>query len=236
MRRTLLLAIVITTVLLLAGSASAGKKEGTNEILAWGDSIGIKIDTEDKSMDVEYEVTVKDGAEVSVYYVPEKGWEEYNDDTKTSFTYVPMWSSLDTRSAKESFTETDGGVWYVIIENADMDAIGENSTIDYKVTWEALSVGDWMVNIGICLAIVIVIIVVVFFIRRVRKKAEPVPPAMAQPYDQQYQQGYDQQQYQTQRPMAPSDMGPGYVPPEPGQDQTQQPAYDPHRQQEPPQY
>ena len=220
MRRTLLLVLMLVTVLMLAGTASAGKEEGTNEIFQWGDFKGIKIDTGGSDTEVDYEVTVSEGARISVYYVPEKGWEEYNDDTSDTFSYVPLWSNLDTRSAKESFTETDGGVWYVIIENSDMSAIGENSTVTYKVTWEETTFGDYMLGAGVCIAIIVVAIIVIFFVRRARREPE-VPPMTPEQY--QAQQAQQAQQPQQQMPMDASDMGPGYVPPEPGQPPQQPP-------------
>lgn len=231
MRRTILLALALLSVLLLAGTTSAGKEKGTDEVLSWGDFIGIRIDTMERSTEVEYDVTVTEGARVSVYYVPEEGWDEYNDDESLTFKYVPTWSVLDTRSAKKSFTETDGGAWYVIIENTDMEAPGLNSTVTYEVTWKETSLGDYMFGAGVCIIVIIVVIIVAFFVRRVRKQAEPVPPPMDQPYAQ---QPYAQRS-PPQKPMDPSDMGPGYVPPEPGQP-PQQPEMDPYRPQEPPQY
>ncbi len=234
MGRTLLFGLVLMSVLLLAGYASADKESGTDETLAWGDFIGIRIDTAGDSTEVEYEVTVTQGANVSVYYVPEVGWEEYNDESSPTFKYAPAYSVLETRSASKSFTETDGGVWYVIIENADMDAIGENSTLTYEVTWEKTSLGDYTTGVAICIAIIIVAVIVAFFVRRVRQRQEPMPPP-TQPYDQQYQQPQYGDRPQ-QMPMSPSDMGPGYVPPEPGQPQYEQSAHEPGRPPEPPQY
>jgi hypothetical protein len=234
MRRSILLALALLGVVLLAGTVSAGKEKGTDEVLEWGDFIGIRIDTMERSTEVEYDVTVTEGARVSVYYVPEEGWEEYNDVESMTFKYVPTWSVQDTRSARKSFTETDGGAWYVIIENADLDAPGVNSTVSYEVTWKETSLGDYMVGLGLCLVVIVVVIIAALYARKVRKQAEPSTPPMDQPSAQ---QAHDQQ-YQrspSQRSMDPSDMGPGYVPPEPGRP-PQQPEPDPHRPQGPPQF
>ena len=202
MRRILISGVVLMSALLLVGHASADKESGTDEVLAWGDFIGIRIDTGGDSTEVEYDVTVTQGANVSVYYVPEKGWEEYNDETSPTFKYAPAYSVLETRSASKSFTETDGGVWYVIIENTDMSAVGENSTLTYEVIWEKTSLGDYTTGVAICIAIVIVVVIVVFFVRRVRRREEPLPPP-SQPYDPQYQQS-QYGDHPQRMPMAPS--------------------------------
>ena len=176
MRGAHVLATLLTGLLLLSGIASAEEEEGTGEVLEWGDFIGIKVDTGDERTDVEYEVTVTDGANVSVYYVPERGWEEYNDEDSGTFKYVPLFSTLSTRSASKSFTETDGGVWYVIIEASDMEAVGVNSTIDYRVSWEEGSLAGLVYGAGFVLAILVVVIIVVLLARRGRGEEEPLPP------------------------------------------------------------
>lgn len=222
MRWTFVVAVSIVGILLVAGPALAGKDEGTEKI-GWGDSISIKIATEGKTLDVEYDVTVVDGARVSVYYTNQKGRDDYYDPSKDTFSYAVDYSVKNTLSASKSFRETEGGTWYVIIENADTNAVGDNSTVLYKVTWEELSAGDWLVNIGICIGIVVVLLIVGFFIRKIRRKVSSQPtPSPMQPYDQQYQPP----QYgegSPPRPMTPPGAGPGQAPPGPDQ------GYDPNR-------
>lgn len=228
MKRTIVLSIALVSVLLFSGIAMAEKDSGT-EKLEWGDSIYIPIDTGGDTVDVEWEVTVTEGASVNCYYTNQDGKDDYYDDTKMQFSYVPANSVQNTKSASKSFRETEGGTWYLIIENGDMGAIGENSTFNYEVSWEPMTAGDWAVSIGIFLVIIIVIVLVVVLIRRAKKKVtdQPVPPPMDQQPGYDTQQGYDEV---PPRPthLPPSDQGPGYVPPEPSAPPPQQPgAYDP---------
>ncbi|UCC93702.1 MAG: hypothetical protein JSW25_03295 [Thermoplasmata archaeon] len=224
------------TILLLPGSVTASEEKDVTEI-PWGDSVYVRINNPDGNMDITYKVTVTEGANVNVWFVPQKGKDQYYDDTATTYQYYPEYSVQDTRSASKDFRMTDSGTFYVIIDVTDMSAIGENATVDYKITWEPMSVGDWMVNIGICLAIVIVILIVGFFIRKARRKVvdQPVPPPMEQQPGMEYQQ---QQAYDQPPPrpsgLPPSDQGPGYVPPEPSTPPQEPGAYDPT--QKPPEY
>lgn len=237
MKRAMIIALVLMTVLLLAGTATASKEADVTEI-PWGDSIYVRIENPDGNMDITYDVKVTEGTRVNVWFCPQKGKDQYYDDTAATFQYYPEYSSQNVLSAKKDFRMTDSDTFYVIIDVTDMTQIGTNSTVDYKITWEPMSIGDWMANIGICLVIIIVVLIVGFFIRKGRKKLtdQPVPPPMEQQpgYEYQQQQGYDQPPPRPSH-VPPSDQGPGYVPQDPSAPPPQQPgAYDPT--QKPPEY
>ncbi|UCC92714.1 MAG: hypothetical protein JSW25_08630 [Thermoplasmata archaeon] len=220
-------------VVLLATPAFAGKEKDTKTI-GFGDSIVVKVKI-DGTTNVMYDVKVDSGPNVNVWWLEQVDYDKYS--ANQPFEYFILYSNEDVGSVKEDFSWSQDGNHYVVIDSMGIAGLDENATVSYTVEWEKASAADWIMNIGICLAIVIVIVIVGFFFRRSRSKPAEAPPMAMQQPGQPDEYTADIPPMPTDVP--PSDQGPGYVPPEPSHypPQGEPPGYDPGPpRQDPPQY
>jgi hypothetical protein len=169
-------AIVLVAVVLLAGSATAGRKEG-DEVLVMGEHIAISIDLEKgEVIEIRIFLVVTDGPQIDVFIMTEKAYEDYI--TEADFDHFVDYSVIATKNVDKTFEWDGEGTYFVVFDNTisetppPMDPEFANATLRYVVTWgppdEGVAFREWIVYIILAAAAVFVAILAVKWIRTPR--------------------------------------------------------------------
>lgn len=152
----------LVILFLMASSPVQAFEEGGTVVLESGDALAFEIDnTEGEDLWIEYEVFVLQGPPVNVWFVDQEGHDDFFDREVGTFSYYPAHTQKETTYANESFSWDNSDVFYVIIDNVNNDAIGQNATVEYTIVWETYEFGEFYMVMFMVLMIVVIIVVVV---------------------------------------------------------------------------
>ncbi len=159
---------------LMASGPALALEEGGTAVVRAGDALAFEINnTEGDDLWIEYEVEVLEGPPVNVWFVDQEGHDEFFDREVGTFSYYPAHTRKESTFANHSFSWDNADVFYVIIDNIGNDASGQNATVEYTITWETYTFGEFYLLMFMVLVIVIIIVVVVALVALVTvKKAQ----------------------------------------------------------------
>lgn len=128
--RTFIAVVAVLSLVVVAGSVSAGEKSGTQTIMGM-DPYAIKIEVSgDESVKVSWDLNLTDGVPFNAALVDEEnyalfslglGYEAYKGCRK------------DYTTDYEHSVQADEGTYYLVIESAHSSM--DSSTVKYDVTW-----------------------------------------------------------------------------------------------------
>jgi len=211
MRRALLVVVMLTFLLVVPAGMAMADRETDTVSLAFGDEVVVELDLEGTTR-IKYDIQVESGPNVNVWFLE---FGDYNDyDQGRDFLYYFAYSSEDVSSASKDFTWTDDGLHYIIIDTKGTANPDTVVTVTYTVEWEQGGLGTFLYT-AVCVTVVVVGIIGFSFMRSARKRKleEGRSPPMA-PHDP--LNYYGEHPMPPRRKMPPSDMGPGYIPPDSG--------------------
>jgi hypothetical protein len=172
MRRGAVSVIVLLTVLLASTPALAGEEKGT-DTLEFLEYVDVMIDnTDGKTMRVHYSVEVTAGVNVNVYFMDKEGYDDYKDPLVMNLSYYPGHSVLDTKGAERTFTWSEEGEFYLVIDNTGFSSM-DTATVDYDVTWSS---GGFLGFPWWCWVVLIIVIISLLGLGFLFRRGRPGTP------------------------------------------------------------
>ena len=133
------MAILVVASVLLAGTASAGREEG-DDVLVAGEHMALPIELEEgEKVEVRIFVAVTDGPPIDVFWMSQEGYDDYR--YSEAFNHYVDYSVIGTRNVDRTFDWDGEGTYFVVVDNtasettppADPDMA--NASFRYVVTW-----------------------------------------------------------------------------------------------------
>jgi hypothetical protein len=245
MRKTRLIGTLILCMIMIAmlmpTMASAEKIKQNGQIIYDGDYEEVNLWA--LALDAKIEIIVKvvspSDAKVDVYILSLTERSNYQNGVN----FNPKVAYEDISSKTFNFKNTDGGDYYLIIDNMDnsktTDAVPTGDvTVDYEYdnplsaiigdVEDAVETAFWICIAGIVIIVVVIIVIIVVVIKVASKGKQPPAQPPQQPYPQQYQQPYQQPPPGSYPPpQQPYDQPPPQQPVEQPPNQPQQQRYYP---------
>ena len=169
-----LLALLVVSSLLVAGSAVGEREEG-DDVLVAGEHLALSIELEEgEEIEVRIFVAVTDGPKIDVFWMSAEGYDDYRYDQ--DFNHYVDYSVVNTRNVDKTFTWDGEGTYFVVIDNTASETVPpadpefSNATLHYVVTWgpadEGLKVRDYAVYATLVIVVVFVSLLVVRYLRK----------------------------------------------------------------------
>ncbi len=172
-------------VTLLAPPALAGESSGTRTI-AVDDPLVVEILFYDGiSISIFYDVSVLSGPPINVLFLDESDYTEYISPEYDEFSYYSAHSHLNTDSAYDSFTWSDEGTYYIVVEHGP-NLLDDASLVEFDVTWEEGTSSIYLCGAVLAVTLVVAVIAFAIYKRRPRYvdqqgRPQPTPQAPAPP-------------------------------------------------------
>jgi hypothetical protein len=159
-----LLALLLATILLVAGT-SVAEREEDDKVLVAGEHVAIAIELEKgDEIDIRIFVAVTDGPEIDVFWMTEENYNAYRFDEE--FKQYEDYSVKNSTSVDTKFTWDGEGTYFVVIDNTISGTVPpvnpeySTATLHYVVTWkpvETTSFRDYVVYTILAVMVVFVI-------------------------------------------------------------------------------
>ena len=165
--------LVLVTMVIVAGTAVAERKEGDRTLVA-EEHMAIPIElAKGEEIEVRIFVAVTDGPKIDVFWMTAKAYDDYLTDP--DFDHYVDYSIIGTRNVDKRFSWDGEGTFYVVIDNTasqtppPADPEFSNATLTYVITWEAAeetSFRDYVVYAILAVMVVFTLFLLQRYMRR----------------------------------------------------------------------
>jgi len=167
-------ALLLVSVILIAGSAVGERKEG-DKVLVAGEHLAIPIEVkEGEYIEVRIFVAVTDGPKIDVFWMTEQAYDDYQFDR--DFDHYVKYSVIGTRQMDKTFSWDGEGTYFVVIDNTasqtppPADPEYSNATLRYVVTWGPAEESSFRDNVVYTIAAIMAVFSA-FLVLRYKKRA-----------------------------------------------------------------
>lgn len=167
--------LVLVTMVIVAGTAVAERKEGDRTLVA-GEHMAIQIElAKGEEIEIRIFVAVTDGPKIDVFWMTAEAYDEYL--TEDDFDHYVDYSIVGTRNVDKRFSWDGEGTFFVVIDNTvsqtppPVDPEFSNATLTYVITWEATeetSFRDYVVYAIVAVMVVFTLFLLLRYMRRNR--------------------------------------------------------------------
>ena len=134
-----LVAMLLVSVIVIAGSSSGKRMEG-DDVLVAGEHLAFPIELEKgEYLEIRIFVAVTDGPKIDVFWMTEDAYEDYQFDQ--NFSHYVKYTTIGEREVDNTFNWDGEGTFFVVIDNTASQTVPpadpefSNATLRYVITW-----------------------------------------------------------------------------------------------------